>query len=67
MRQDAVTYLLGEVEALGHQQGLLVVSEASVEPFAQCVIERVFAGVPERRMPRIVAEAHGLHEVLVQP
>ena len=41
--------------------------EAPAEPPAQSLVERLLAGVPERRVPEVVAEPDRLDEVLVQP
>ena len=72
--QDAVAHRLGEVEAaavalehLDHAQGMLVVAEAPPEARLQRAVERLLAGVPERRVPEVVPEADRLREVLVQP
>ncbi len=60
--QDAVDDLGGEVQPACDLRRLLVVAEAVVEQR----VERRLAGVPERRMTEIVAEADRLGEVLVQ-
>ena len=46
---------------------LLVVPEPRAEPLAQRLVERLLAGMPERRVPRVVAEPDRLDEILVQP
>ena len=47
-------------------QRLLVVPEAHAEAGRQAVVERLLAGVAERRVPGVVAEADRLDEILVQ-
>ena len=71
--EDAVAHLEREVEAaavaLEHvddAQRVLVVAEAAVEALAQRAVERRLAGVPEGRVPEVVAEADRLGEVLVE-
>ena len=71
--EDAVAHLVREVEAaavaLEHvddAQRVLVVAEAALEALAQRAVEPGLAGVPEGRVPEIVAEADGLGEVLVE-
>ena len=46
---------------------LLVVAEVPAEVLVQRLVERLLAGVPERRVTHVVAEPDRLHEVLVQP
>ena len=67
VREDAVAHLVGQVEPLGDPQRLLVVAEAAAEPLAQRLVERLLAGVAERRVARVVAEPDRLDEILVQP
>ena len=45
---------------------LLVVAEAAPEARAHDIVERLLAGVTERRVPRVVTEADRLDEILVQ-
>jgi hypothetical protein len=52
-------------EFVHHAQRLQVVFEAAV--LAHAGIERVLAGVPERRMPEVVRQADGLGECFVDP
>ena len=72
--EDPVAHLCGQVQAtpvaLEHvddPERMLVVVEAPVEALAQQLVERLFARVPERRVPEVVAEPDRLDEVLVQP
>ena len=75
MLDEALQRLLRQIEAveigvaalqLGDEaQGLAVVVEAAVRRHAG--VERVLAGVAERRMAEIVAERHRLGELLVEP
>ena len=72
--EDPVADLGGQVEpapvALEHvddPQRVLVVAEAAVEALAQRLVERLLAGVAERRVPEVVAEPDRLDQVLVQP
>ena len=72
--EDPVAHLVRQVEAaavaLEHvddPERVLVVAEAPVEALAQRLVERLLAGVPERRVPEVVAEPDRLDEVLVQP
>ncbi len=68
--RDAVAHLPRQVEpvavVLEHvddPQALLVVVEAAGDE----VVEHALAGMPERRVPQIVAERDGLGELLVEP
>ena len=72
--EDAVANLPREVqptpvafELLDHAQRMLVVPEPALTALAEKLVERLLAGVPERRMAEIVAEPDRLDEVLVQP
>ena len=72
--EDPVAHLLREVEpaavaleALDDAQRVLVVAEAVAAALAQQLVERLLAGVAERRMAEVVAEADRLDEILVQP
>ena len=72
--EDAVARLHGEVEAaavalehLDDAQRLLVVAEAAPEVLGERLVERLLAGVPERRVAEVVAERDRLGQVLVQP
>ena len=42
-------------------------AEAGAEPLAEAAVERVLAGVAERRVARVVSEPDRLGQVLVQP
>ncbi len=71
--EDPVAHLPGEVqpaavalEPLDHAERVLVVPEAAAAALAQQLVERLLAGVAERRMPEVVAEADRLDEVLVE-
>ena len=64
--EDPVAHLPREVELLRDPQRLLVVAEAGAEPLAHALIERLFAGVPERRVPSVVSEPDRLGQILVQ-
>ena len=55
------------LERVHHPQRLLVVAEAAAEALVQQPVERLLAGVPERRMAEVVPEADRLRQVLVQP
>ena len=66
MREDAVAHLVREVERARDPQGLLVVAEAPAEALPERVVERIFACVPEGRVPRVVPEADRFDEILVQ-
>ena len=66
MREDPVTHLVGEIEALRDAERLLVVPEPPAEPCAHDVVECLLARVPEWRVPRIVAEPDRLDQILVQ-
>src|SRR5882757_11180078 len=46
---------------------MLVVAEAVAAALAQQLVERLLAGVAERRVPEVVAEPDRLDEVFVQP
>jgi hypothetical protein len=70
--EDAIADLLGEVEPtpvpledVDDAKGLLVVAEAASEQLAQHVVERLLAGMPERRMTEVVPERDCLGEILV--
>jgi NhaP-type Na+/H+ or K+/H+ antiporter len=72
--EDPVTDFLGEVQAppvplevVHDSQRLLVVAEAPGEPGVQDLVERLLAGVAERRMSEVVPVADRLGEVFVQP
>ena len=67
VREDPVADLVREVELLGDPERLLVVTETTAEALAQRLVERVLAGVPERRVARVVPEPDRLDEILVQP
>ena len=67
VREDPVADLVGEVERARDRERLLVVAEAPAEALLHRGVERVLAGVPERRVPHVVAEPDRLDEVLVQP
>ena len=41
--------------------------EARAEPVAERLVERLLARMPERRVPRVVAEPDRLDQILVQP
>ena len=64
--EDPVADLAGEVHRLRDPQRLLVVAEAAAEALLEHVIERLLAGVPERRMAHVVAEPDRLGQILVQ-
>ena len=71
--EDAVAHLPREVEAapvalepLDDAQRVLVVAEAAAAALAQQLVERLLAGVPERRVAEVVAEPDRLDEILVQ-
>ena len=64
--EDAVADLPREIELLRDPQRLLVVAEAGAEPLAQALVERLLAGVPERRVAHVVPEPDRLGEILVQ-
>ena len=64
--EDAVADLPREVQLLGDPQRLLVVAKPGAEPLAQALVERLLAGVPERRVAHVVAEADRLGQILVQ-
>ena len=71
--EDPVAHLGGQVqpaavalELVDDAEGVLVVPEPAVEALAQHLVERVLAGVAERRVPEIVPEPDRLDEVLVQ-
>src|SRR5919201_621428 len=72
--QDPVPHLGGEVQAapvalehVHHAQRVLVVPEAAPVALADDLVERLLAGVPERRMAEIVPEPDRLGQILVQP
>jgi hypothetical protein len=46
---------------------VLVVAKAAAAALAQQLVERLLAGMPERRVAEVVAEADRLDEILVQP
>ena len=54
------------LSALGDPQRLLVVAEAAAEALGERGVERLLAGVPERRVAGVVAEPDRLDEILVQ-
>ena len=69
MPQDAVADFPGEVQTFAiffehfdDTHALFVVAETA----RQTCTQRVFAGVPERGMPEVMAERNGLRQVLVQ-
>ena len=72
--QDAVAHRLRQVQALAvalehvdDAQRVLVVAEAAADALVQRAVERLLAGVPERRMAEVVAQPDRLGQVLVQP
>ena len=67
VREDPIADLRGQVEPLRDSKRLLVVPEARAEPLAERLVERLLARMPERRVPRVVAEPDRLDEVLVEP
>ena len=67
VREDAVADLVREVEPASDDERVLVVPEVPPGVLVQRSVERLLAGMPERRVPHVVAEADRLHEVLVQP
>ena len=64
--EDAVAHLVREVEPPRDAQRLLVVAEPPAERCVERVVERLLAGVPERRVARVVAKADRLDEILVE-
>ena len=71
--QDPVPGLHGQVEAaavalqhLHDAEGLLVMSKPAAETLVERLVERLFTGVPERRMAKVVPERDRLGEILVQ-
>src|SRR5438105_8454409 len=71
--EDAVAHLFCEIETaavalerLDDAQRMLVVAEAAAAALAQELVERLLAGVSERRVPEVVPEPYRLDEVLVQ-
>ena len=73
MLEDAVTHLDRQIEPapvplerFDDTQRVLVVPETAAAPLAQQLVERLLAGVPEGRMPEIVAETDRLDEILVE-
>ncbi len=64
--ENSVPHFRGQVERLGDPQRLLVVAETGLEALPQRLVERFLAGVAERRVPHVVAEADRLRQVLVQ-
>ena len=66
VREDAVAHLVREVERPRDPERLLVVSEAASEPLLRSLVERVLAGMPERRMPHVVPEPDRLSQILVE-
>ena len=71
--EDAVAHLPREVEAaavalepLDDAQRVLVVAEAAEAALAQQLVERLLAGVAERRVADVVPDRDRLGEVLVQ-
>ena len=67
VREDSVPNLLGQVQRLGDPQRLLVVPESPAEALLQRRVERLLAGMAERRVPHVVAEPDRLDEVFVEP
>ena len=65
--EDAVADLVREVQPPRDPPRLLVVAEAAAEGGVERVVERLLAGVTERRVAGVVAEADRLDEVLVEP
>ena len=55
------------LEHLHHTQRVLVVPEVPAESLLQQRVERLLAGMSERRVPEVVTEADRLDEILVQP
>ena len=55
------------LSAPGDAPRLLVVAEATVEGGVERLVQRLLAGVAERRVTRVVAEPDRLHEVFVEP
>ena len=55
------------LEHVDDPQRVLVVAEAPAEALVQRTVERLLAGVPERRMAEVVAQPDRLGQVLVQP
>ncbi len=73
MTDDPLAHLLGQVQPgavalqmLDHPQRVLVVAKAHPEPLIQAGVEHLLADVPEGRVPKVVAEADRLDQVLVQ-
>ena len=71
--EDAVAHLPRQVEAaavaleaLDDAQRVLVVTKAAAAALAHHLVERLLAGVAERRVPEVVAEPDRLDEILVQ-
>src|SRR5207253_6049488 len=71
--QDPVADFLREIETapvalerFDDAQRVLVVAETVPPALAQQLVERLFAGVPERRVAEIVTEPDRLDEVLVE-
>jgi hypothetical protein len=64
--EDPVSDLVRQVQPLGDPQRLLVVPEAAAEALRERGVERLLAGVPERRVAGVVTEPDGLDEILVQ-
>ena len=67
MGEDAVAHLGRQVQRFRDLQRMLVVAKATAEVLLQRPVERVLAGVPERRMTHVVAQPDRLDEVLVEP
>jgi hypothetical protein len=61
---EAVKFGIAPLQARDHAQRLRVVIEAAI--CGERRIERLLAGMPERAVPEIMGERHGLGEVLVQ-
>ncbi len=66
VREDAVAHLVREVEATCDREGVLVVPEVTAEALVHGRVERLLAGVSERRVTHVVTEADRLDEILVQ-
>ncbi len=75
MLQDAFAGLEAKIQSLersvalfqhiNHAQRLQIVLEAAM--ILHAVVERILAGVAERRVPEIVRQRYGLHQIFVQP
>ena len=67
VREDPVADLAGQVQVARDPVGLLVVAELPSPKWPrERLVERVLAGVSERRVPQVVPEADRLGQVLVQ-